>query len=92
MRRDFMRSPRSIILLFALALLLFGVAACGDDDSSAESTADTPAAAATDNVVKVQLGENGAKYFITVDKNTVPAGKTRFVIDNVGTMHHEMAI
>ena len=87
-----MRSPRFIILLFALALLSFGVTACGDDDSSAESTADTSAAAATENVVKVQLGENGAKYFITVDKDTVQAGKTTFVIDNVGTMHHEMAI
>jgi uncharacterized cupredoxin-like copper-binding protein len=87
-----MRSPRSIILLFALVLLSFGVTACGDDNDSAESPAGTAAAEATENVVNVQLGENGAKYFITVDKNTVPAGTTRFVIDNVGTMHHEMAI
>jgi uncharacterized cupredoxin-like copper-binding protein len=81
-----------MILLFSLALLVFGVAACGDDGDSAESTAAKPAAAATENVVKVQLGENGAKYFITVDKDTVQAGTTTFVIDNVGTMHHEMAI
>jgi uncharacterized cupredoxin-like copper-binding protein len=73
-------------------LLSFGVAACGDDNRSAESTDGTAAAEATENVVKVQLGENGAKYFITVDKDTVQAGKTTFVIDNVGTMHHEMAI
>jgi uncharacterized cupredoxin-like copper-binding protein len=73
-------------------LLSFGVAACGGDGGSAESTAGEPAAAAAENVVNVQLGENGAKYFITVDKDTVQAGKTTFVIDNVGTMHHEMAI
>ncbi len=88
-----MRSPRSIILLFSLALLSLGVTACGDDNDSAGSTTDTtPAAATTQNTVKVQLGENGKKYFVKVDKDTVPAGRTTFVIDNVGTMHHEMAI
>lgn len=87
-----MRSPRFIVLLFSLALLSFGVTACGDDNGSAESTDGTAAAEATQNVVKVQLGENGDKYFVKLDKNTVPAGKTTFVIDNVGTKHHEMAI
>ena len=87
-----MRFPRTILLLFALALLSFGVAACGDDGDSAETTADQPAAEATGNVVKVQLGENGDKFFIRVDKDTVQAGRTTFVIDNVGTIHHEMAI
>ena len=42
--------------------------------------------------MKVQLGENGKKYFVKVDKDTVKAGTTTFVIDNVGTIHHEMAI
>jgi uncharacterized cupredoxin-like copper-binding protein len=79
-------------VLFALALLSFDVAACGDDGDSAESTTDQAATEATRNVVKVQLGENGDKYFIKVDKDTVQAGRTTFVIDNVGTIHHEMAI
>jgi uncharacterized cupredoxin-like copper-binding protein len=79
-------------VLFSLALLSFGVAACGGDGGSAESTAGEPAAAAAENVVNVQLGEDGATYFVKVDKDTVQAGKTTFVIDNVGTMHHEMAI
>jgi uncharacterized cupredoxin-like copper-binding protein len=88
-----MRFPRSICVLFLLALLSFGVAACGDDDGgSAASTAGEPAAEAAVNVVNVTLGESGAKYFITVDKDTVQAGRTTFVIDNVGTLHHEMAI
>ena len=87
-----MRYPKSIALIFLLALLSFGVAACGDDGETAESTAGEPAGAATENVVKVQLGENPDGYFVKVDRNTVPAGTTTFVIDNVGTMHHEMAI
>lgn len=89
-----MRSPRPVLLLLLLAMLSsFGLAACADDDSSAESTtAGTAAAADAEGVVNVQLGEAGAKYFITIDKDTVRAGTTRFVIDNVGSMHHEMAI
>jgi uncharacterized cupredoxin-like copper-binding protein len=87
-----MRFSRSICVILSLALLSFGVAACGDDGDSAESTAVEPATEATGNVVNVQLGENGNKYFVKVDRDTVKAGKTTFVIDNVGTIHHEMAI
>jgi uncharacterized cupredoxin-like copper-binding protein len=90
-----MRSPRHVLLLLVLAMLSsFGLAACGDDDESSESTAagTTAAAAAGESVVNVQLGEDGEKYFITVDKDTVQAGTTTFVIDNVGSMHHEMVI
>ncbi|GEM_PF-317129 len=88
-----MRFARPIGVLFLLAVLSFGVAACGGGGgSSTESTGSNTAAAAAGNVVKVQLGENGSKYFIKVDKDTVKAGRTTFVIDNVGTMHHEMAI
>ncbi len=88
-----MRSLRSITLLFSVALLALGLAACGDDDSSEPAAASTTAAAAAgESVVNVELGEDGAKYFITVDKDTVQTGTTRFVINNTGSMHHEMAI
>jgi len=87
-----MRFPRSLCLLFALALLSLGLVACGDDGDSAEPTAGEPAAEAAANVVNVQLGENGQNYFVKVDKATVKAGTTTFVIDNVGTIHHELAI
>ena len=83
---------RPISVLFLVAVLSFGVAACGGDASSAESTSGETTAAVTDNVVKVELGENGGKYFVKLDKDTVKAGTTTFVIDNVGTMYHEMAI
>jgi len=42
--------------------------------------------------VNVQLGENGQNYFVKVDKDTVKAGTTTFVIDNGRTIHHELAI
>jgi uncharacterized cupredoxin-like copper-binding protein len=71
----------------------------GDASDSAVVTPEEPApdAQAADAAVKgtavaLQLGENGNKYFVKVDKNAVPAGTTTFVIDNVGTMHHELAV
>ena len=71
----------------------------GDATGTAAVTPEEPegGAQAADAEVKgtavgVQLGENGSKYFLKVDKDTVAAGTTTFVIDNVGTMHHEMAI
>ena len=51
-----------------------------------------PDATVTGTPVAVTLGEKGAKFFVTVDRASVPAGETTFVIDNTGTMHHEFAI
>jgi len=85
-----MRLAKYLFVLLSLVVLAFGVAACGD--GSGGSTTDESAAQTQGNVVKVELGENGAKYFLTVDNATVPAGTTTFVIDNVGSMHHEFAI
>lgn len=87
-----MRFLKYLSAVVALSLLSFGAAACGDGNDTGGATTDTTATAATGTVVKVQLGEKGAKYFVTVDKATVPAGTTTFQIDNVGSMHHEMAI
>lgn len=87
-----MRFPRSLCVLSALMLLSLGLVACGDDGDSAEPTAGEPAAEAAANIVNVQLGENGQNYFVKVDKDTVKAGTTTFVIDNGRTIHHELAI
>jgi uncharacterized cupredoxin-like copper-binding protein len=87
-----MRFMRPLALVVAAAGLSFGLLACGDDSTSGESTGETPAAQTGGSTVNVQLGEKGDKYFLTVDKGTVPAGETTFVIDNVGTMHHEFVI
>ena len=83
---------RVVLSLMAVCVLSVGTTACGESTKTS-TTSDKPAAAsASDNVVKVKLGENGGKYFIKLDKSTVPAGETTFKIDNIGTMHHEMAI
>ena len=90
-----MRSPRRALLLIVLAMLSsLGLAACGDDDDASDPPAatGTTAEAAGGQRVAVELGEDGEKYFITVDQDTVQTGTVTFVIDNVGSMHHEMAI
>ena len=91
-----LRPPRFVkpmLLLLAILALALGATACGGDESSStptdESTQAEPAAAPS--VVSVQLGEDGSKYFVKLDKSSVVAGTTTFKIDNVGTTHHELA-
>lgn len=86
-----MRLTKFLLVVVALSLAT-GAAGCGGDDESSGSTTNSTSAEAQGTVVQVQLGEKGAKYFVTVDKATVPAGTTTFQIDNVGSMHHELAI
>ena len=82
---------RRFITTIAASALAFGLVACGGD-SETTTTTQPPAGQAGDSTVKVELGEDGAKFFVKVDRESVPAGKVTFVIDNVGTMHHELAI
>jgi uncharacterized cupredoxin-like copper-binding protein len=84
----------AMLLMLALALVITG---CGSDDdgkssSDTKTASDDPAEVSPDGQVKVDLGEDDGKFFIKLDKDTVPAGETTFVIDNVGTMHHELVI
>lgn len=96
-RRSSLRPPRFVklgLLLLSILALLLGAAACGGDDESSgtATTEDTQAEpAAVPSVVSVQLGEDGSKYFVKLDKSSVVAGTTTFKIDNVGTIHHELA-
>jgi len=69
--------------------------ATADSPAPAEPTETAPAEeapVAEGTPVAVQLGEDGAKFFVKVDTASVPAGATTFKIDNVGTTHHELAI
>ncbi len=96
-RSSSLRPPRFVkpmLLLLSILALSLGATACGGDESSSTSTnEDTQAEpASVASVVSVELGEDGAKYFVKVDKASVPAGTITFKIDNVGTMHHELAI
>lgn len=79
-----------LLLLLSVLALLLGATACGGDDD--ESAGGTTEAAAPDDTVAVQLGENGAEYFVEVDKPSVAAGTILFEIDNVGTIHHEFIV
>ncbi len=87
-----MRILRYLTTAVVAAGLTVGLVACGGDSKTIDTTTGAPATTSAGTKVNVQLGEDGAKFFITLDKDTVPAGETTFVIDNVGSMHHEMAI
>jgi uncharacterized cupredoxin-like copper-binding protein len=85
-------------MLLGVALLSFGVAACGGDDTKTV-TETTPAAGATSTsdadkgtVVKVELGESGSTYFARPDRATVDAGKVTFAVTNVGKLYHEFIV
>jgi uncharacterized cupredoxin-like copper-binding protein len=88
------RFVKPALLSLSVLALALGAAACGgDDESSGTSTTENTQAepAAVPSVVSVQLGEDGSKYFVKLDKSSVVAGTTTFKIDNVGTTHHELA-
>jgi uncharacterized cupredoxin-like copper-binding protein len=94
-RSSSLRHPRFVkpMLLLSILALSLGATACGGDESSGTSTNENKQAEPTRPVVvSVKLGEDGAKYFVKVDKASVPAGKTTFKIDNVGTMHHVFVV
>ena len=87
-----MRTPfRRLIATVAAASAAFAFAACGGADSAGTTTT-APTGSASASTVNVQLGEEGSKFFVKVDKTSVSAGTVTFAIDNVGTMHHELAI
>jgi uncharacterized cupredoxin-like copper-binding protein len=86
------------LMLLGLAMLPFGAAACGGDDTKTV-TVTTPAAGATSTndadkgtVVKVELGESAANYFVRPDRTTVDAGKVTFAVTNVGKLYHEFIV
>lgn len=88
------RFVKPTLLSLSVLALALGAAACGgDDESSGTSTTENTQAkpAAAPSVVSVQLGEDGSKYFVKLDKSSVVAGTTTFKIDNIGTTHHELA-
>lgn len=91
-----LRPPRFVkpmLLLLSTLALSLGATACGGDESSGTSTNENKQAeTAAPVVVSVELGEDGAKFFVKVDKASVPAGTITFKIDNVGTTHHELVI
>ena len=94
-----MKSVRTIFLLLGVAMLAWGLAACGDDDGTETVTVTAPAtgeestaAADKGEVVNVELGESGSTYFVKPDQPTVDAGTVTFAVTNVGKLYHEFIV
>ena len=60
-------------------VLLLSTAACGSDGSSSKPLA-------------IEGGERGAAMYFDPDSETVPAGTYDVTFDNVGAVHHELAL
>jgi uncharacterized cupredoxin-like copper-binding protein len=86
-----------LLVPLGAAMLTFGVAACGDDDTTETVTVTAPAggdttAADKGKLVNVELGEKGSTYFIKPDQATVDAGTVTFAVTNVGKLYHEFIV
>jgi uncharacterized cupredoxin-like copper-binding protein len=91
--------------MFSVVLVVAGLslAACGGSDSvstqTVTATVTTPApAAATEaavdrgTVVNVQMGEEGATFFVRPEQDTVAAGPVTFAVTNMGQLYHEFIV
>lgn len=102
-----MRPVRMLVVL-GVAVLPFGLAACGSDDGDNATktvTVTVPAAADTSDttsttadtsdrgtVVKAELGESGSTYYIKPARATVAAGTVTFAVTNMGKLYHEFVV
>ena len=93
-----MKADRMSLMLLGVAMLPFGVAACGGDDTKTVTVTTPAAGAASTNdadkgtVVDVELGESGSTYFVRPDRSTVDAGRVTFAVTNVGKLYHEFIV
>jgi uncharacterized cupredoxin-like copper-binding protein len=79
---------RILFLPVTLALLVLAVASCGGGSSSPSSSPATPASSSGAATVNVDANE----FSFALDRQTVPAGKVTFVVQNAGQVVHEMVI
>ena len=91
---------RSHFAAVGLAVLAFGVAGCGDDDSGDDSAATTPATTpapqpttstpATGGASTVKVGES--EYKLTPSSVNAKAGSATFEVTNDGKIPHDLEI
>ena len=43
-------------------------------------------------IINIELGEDGAKYFVKSDPDSVDAGKATFSVRNIGSIYHEFIV
>jgi plastocyanin len=83
-----------LVLLTALALAAFGLAACGGDDSSdttSAATEETTTTAGGGNTVSFEADPDGALAY-TETEVTAPAGSDTIEFDNPSSTSHDVVI
>jgi plastocyanin len=84
-----------LVLLTALALAAFGLAACGGDDSSDTTSAATEETTATGGgggaTVKFEADPDGALAYTQTDVSA-PAGSDTIEFDNPASLGHDVVI
>lgn len=90
-----MRTRKVVIAILSFALLAFALSACGDDD--AEDTGATATSGATapvekGEIINVELGEDGADFFVKSESASADAGTVTFAVTNVGKLYHEFIV
>jgi plastocyanin len=93
-------TKRMSVLLVAIALAMFGLAACGDDDddgdttaaeTTTEATTDTTAAGGGGGAVDISAAADGS---LAYDQTSVeaPAGSVTVNFDNPASLSHDVVI
>lgn len=90
-----MRTRNVVVAILSFALMAFALSACGDDnaeDTSATDATGATAAVEKGEIIDVELGEDGADYFVKADPTSVDAGKVTFAVTNNGKLYHEFIV
>ena len=90
---------KASVLLVAIALALFGLAACGDDDDDGDTTAaetteattDTAAAGGEGGTIDISAAADGTLAYDQTDAETT-AGANTLNFDNPASLSHDVVI
>jgi uncharacterized cupredoxin-like copper-binding protein len=83
-----MNRKRHFTLAASAVAIALSIGACGGGDDKSSTTAASNPTSNEPTAVSTSLGE----YFIKLDKSSLPEGKVRFNVSNVGKIKHEFVV
>lgn len=90
-----MRTRNLLLAILTCSLLALALSACGDDEADTTGGATESAVTAggeKGEIINIELGEDGANYFVKSDKESADAGTMTFSVRNVGSIYHEFIV